>query len=864
MATALRTTTTSSSLFIPSLHLRPHRIPNHLLFPRFRTPFQIRVLGIARKGARLRLDSVCCVNRGGGEEGEGGDGMVVEEAVERPRFDINLAVILAGFAFEAYYTPPDNIGGLEMDGAGCKTAYLSKSFVREIYDGQLLVNLKKGFGFPAMDLWGTSDPYVVMQLGGQVCKSKVKWATIAPTWNEEFTFNTKQIPEESLQVAAWDANLVTPHKRLGNSAVNLMDLCDGNLHELLVELEGMGGGGKIQLEVKYKSFDEIDKEKEWWRVVPFVSEFLRSSGFESALQKLVGSETMQASQFVQFAFSQFKSLNDKYLLKELSPANSNSYIAGEGESGDSDVKSPLLHQNDRGGFSDVDKNGGDNIKLLEPGSSSDSDEVGRTTQSNMHFWKNFADAITQSVVQKLGIPVPEKMKWDGFELLNKIGLQMGRVAEAGYIESGLATPSTHEAEDKKEPETSPLGMEKIYSSLPDIKRAAEDLLTQTDSLFGGLMVMAAAVPRLKKEPNNGEADEIQEGGAPKPDDVNLDLVKSDQIEDLDEKRAEEMKTLFSTAESAMEAWAMLASSLGHPSFIKSEFEKLCFLDNSSTDTQVAIWRDSRRKRLVVAFRGTEQVRWKDLRTDLMLAPAGLNPERLGGNFKEEVQVHSGFLTAYDSVRTKILHLIQQAVGYRGDATETLSKWNVYVTGHSLGGALATLLALELSSSHLAKSRSGAISVTMYNFGSPRVGNRRFAEVYNEKVKDSWRVVNHRDIIPTVPRLMGYCHVAQPVYLSAGELFRTYENSEPLIDGYNGDVIGESTPDHLVSEFMRGEKEFIEKILQTEINIFRSIRDGTGLMQHMEDFYYISLLEKVRSNYRIDSTLQDEGDGFAVG
>lgn len=40
-------------------------------------------------------------------------------------------------------------------------------------------------------------------------------------------------------------------------------------------------------------------------------------------------------------------------------------------------------------------------------------------------------------------------------------------------------------------------------------------------------------------------------------------------------------------------------------------------------------------------------------------------------------------------------------------------------------------------------------------------------LWSQKVKDSWRVVNHRDIIPTVPRLMGYCHVAQPVYLAAG-------------------------------------------------------------------------------------------------
>lgn len=110
---------------------------------------------------------------------------------------------------------------------------------------------------------------------------------------------------------------------------------------------------------------------------------------------------------------------------------------------------------------------------------------------------------------------------------------------------------------------------------------------------------------------------------------------------LTEKEEEEMRALFSTAESAMEAWAMLANAIGHPTFIKSEFEKICFLDNEETDTQaslytsfsvyllnlvlrylmlelflllllfdytqVAIWRDLDRRRLVIAFRGTEQV-----------------------------------------------------------------------------------------------------------------------------------------------------------------------------------------------------------------------------------------------------------------
>ncbi|KAF9612171.1 hypothetical protein IFM89_038359 [Coptis chinensis] len=55
--------------------------------------------------------------------------------------------------------------------------------------------------------------------------------------------------------------------------------------------------------------------------------------------------------------------------------------------------------------------------------------------------------------------------------------------------------------------------------------------------------------------------------------------------------------------------------------------------------------------------------------------------------------------------------------------------------------------------------------------------------------------------------------------------------------------------------MKREKELLEKILQTDINIFPSIRDGSALMQHMEDFYYIYhtargiSLYHVRSNYK---------------
>ncbi|RXH78455.1 hypothetical protein DVH24_001973 [Malus domestica] len=841
------------------------RFPNlSLRFPAS-LPGKVRVFTLRGNGrGKDGIYSFCCVCRAGAEI-EKVDG---EEGSERPPFDINLAVVLAGFAFEAYSSPPDNVGRHEVDAADCKTVYLSESFIREIYDGELSVKLKKGLELPAMDPWGTSDPYVIMTLDGQVVKSKVKWGTKEPTWNEDFSFNIKLPPTKNLQVAAWDANLVSPHKRMGNASISLEDLCDGNLHEVVVELEGMGGGGKLLLEVNYKTFDEIDEAKKWWSRVPFVSDFLRKNGFEPAMKKMfAGSDTVQARQFVEYAFGQLKSFNNANLMKNLIASGDVNDTKGTGKSisaGVSDVTSQM--DTIAEGFLD---NAGFNASSNVDEASIDNGGVehDEETQSDKNFWKKFANEINQNVAEKFGLPVPEKLKWDGFDILNRFGSQSREIAEASYIESGLATPEGLDVD--KDKTTSPLSISMIQSSLPDIKKATRDLLKQTDSVLGTFVVLTAAVSESNTESNAVGTSEIKLEDSSNVEDDALTDPTTEEIAIT--RAAEEMKELFSSAESAMEAWAMLATSLGHPSFIKSEFEKLCFLDNATTDTQVAIWRDSARKRLS---------RWKDLRTDLMVAPTGLNPERIGGDFKQEVQVrkiysfvgemnrlltkqslcilmvHSGFLRAYDSVRIRIVSLMKLAIGYFDDIAEPLDKWHVYITGHSLGGALSTLLALELSSSQIAK--RGLISVTMYNFGSPRVGNKVFAEIYNKKVKDSWRVVNHRDIIPTIPRLMGYCHVAQPVYLTTGDLKNALGNMELSEDGYQADVIGEYTPDVLVGEFMKGEKELIEKILQTEINIFRSVRDGTALMQHMEDFYYITLLENVRSNYQVAArTLSEE-------
>jgi triacylglycerol lipase len=87
---------------------------------------------------------------------------------------------------------------------------------------------------------------------------------------------------------------------------------------------------------------------------------------------------------------------------------------------------------------------------------------------------------------------------------------------------------------------------------------------------------------------------------------------------------------------------------------------------------------------------------------------------------------------------------------------------VAVAGHSLGGALAVLLAQRLEASNR---RVAAV----YTFGMPRPGRAEFAGPYNASklASRTYRLVNGDDIVPTVaPSDLGFHHVG--CYLKAGK------------------------------------------------------------------------------------------------
>ncbi|WRX21812.1 hypothetical protein QQP08_014299 [Theobroma cacao] len=115
------------------LQFRRFRLSNfHLkVVPRFSRQFygkKVRFLSTSRGNVIVRgrdgVLSISCFSKTNAEIEKVSSEEKKDE--ERPPLDINLAVILAGFAFEAYTSPPENIGRREIDAADCKTVYLSE------------------------------------------------------------------------------------------------------------------------------------------------------------------------------------------------------------------------------------------------------------------------------------------------------------------------------------------------------------------------------------------------------------------------------------------------------------------------------------------------------------------------------------------------------------------------------------------------------------------------------------------------------------------------------------------------------------------------------------------------------------------
>ncbi|KAH9622538.1 hypothetical protein KSS87_020536 [Heliosperma pusillum] len=164
----------------------------------------------------------------------------------------------------------------------------------------------------------------------------------------------------------------------------------------------------------------------------------------------------------------------------------------------------------------------------------------------------------------------------------------------------------------------------------------------------------------------------------------------------------------------------------------------------------------------------------------------------------DAMVHHGFYSAYHNttLRSGIMDALKRTKVLFGEI-------DIIVIGHSMGGAIAAICALDLSVHH------NIDNIQVMTFGQPRIGNAVFASYYTQYVPNTIRVTHDHDIVPHLPpyyRLFPhktYHHYPTEVWLYDVAFESLIYSVDKVCDSSGEDpscsrsVLGSSVSDHLV-------------------------------------------------------------------
>ncbi len=149
--------------------------------------------------------------------------------------------------------------------------------------------------------------------------------------------------------------------------------------------------------------------------------------------------------------------------------------------------------------------------------------------------------------------------------------------------------------------------------------------------------------------------------------------------------------------------------------------------------------------IIVSWRGTIPDDWDNWIEDFSF-------EHLSYQKCVGCKVHAGFYLSTWSIFGRVLRHFDTLLKAHPDA-------KVVITGSSMGGALATIAALDFQADY------GRVD-ELHIFGTPRTGNIAFAKYLTRRIPNTIRVIHNRDVIPHVPYVsQNYYHGGTEVLLS---------------------------------------------------------------------------------------------------
>ena len=163
--------------------------------------------------------------------------------------------------------------------------------------------------------------------------------------------------------------------------------------------------------------------------------------------------------------------------------------------------------------------------------------------------------------------------------------------------------------------------------------------------------------------------------------------------------------------------------------------------------------------------------------------------------------HTGFYRSLEDVWSQVYKPCM--------AARKEKKRPLFITGHSLGGAMATIAAAKFV--HMDKPFT-----SVYTFGQPRAMSRETVRIFNAECKGRFfRFQNNNDIVTRIPaRLMGYGHVGECIYIDeSGDLHNDPGFWFKFLDTVEGaaDAIGKEgwdcVEDHDMADYLSAIKKW---------------------------------------------------------
>jgi Lipase (class 3) len=672
-----------------------------------------------------------------------------QQQKRRQAFDLSTALFSAGLAFDAYVEPPSNSSRWERGSQGLQVAFVSAAYTRQLYKGLLELQIQQCTGLPPESEANAAEKL----LSGSGVDACVLVAVVEGPWKED----VQMLEGEQYHTGVLDLS--------GAAHVTRSSTCWSSVDEAKAIASQKRNGIALPYYRPGKLWNN-GATAVWPETEPPFYLYVQDPATARLVFTVLDDDKFGDGQAVGSTFRR---------LSELIPAAKKSSLQVVNE-----LKQKVLAELQKTG------SGGNDLDLID------------------QLMQKFAKTVDNSWHGKLPLTSKPRKRDKNSQILAGAAAGAAIAGPAGAA-AGALLGNFYEG-----PVRGAIHMKIKYQPIPQ-----QTIARKTYVVKGGMPGIDWGELYAKHQ------EKQREKIFPVHDTtVNAVIEETDGVE---ERNASKIGNPTLSDNETKEKYAPTRSAgdsleTSSPRSEGSDLEHCFFVSHQKTGATCAVYRSLEQKLIVVSFRGTCAP--VDLVTDASLVQeAWVEGEDVDD--QNIAKVHVGFRSSLNSIARRLKELIL-AVPAPGD---NIADYDMLVTGHSLGGALATLFTADVGQYGIDAGRAlpqlepseawwkavtnvfsfvskndgmGPVarepprprSLRLYNFGSPRVGNVPFAEIFDALVDEgyidqAYRIVNGEDVVARLPRSVNalvfgninYDHVGTTVLLSQPE--QTVDGSDTV-------------------------------------------------------------------------------------